>query len=353
MNILKRVCRILAILTAAAVLLCAVLVSVLISLNAAPKTAAHGTQSIEITDEGSALFEVKDGESSISVGRRLAEAGVIHNELLWNILSRLDRKFIKTGVYQIELPVNQIALHKILQEGRQKLLRVTVAEGLTLKKTAAIVENAGICKAEDFIAACADPAVLNEFKIHAANAEGFLYPDTYLFTAHYPANLVVKKMIGTFFQRLTEIGVDYERLNPVELYNKVILASIVEREYRDKEEAPVIAGVFQNRLNKRMRLESCATVEYIITEIEGKPHPARLFNQDTQKNHPYNTYVRAGLPPGPIASPGAVALGAAFFPASSEYLFFRVIDPDAGRHYFSKTFDDHIKAGELYLKRFR
>ncbi|MDR2098232.1 MAG: endolytic transglycosylase MltG, partial [Spirochaetaceae bacterium] len=111
-----------------------------------------------------------------------------------------------------------------------------------------------------------------------------------------------------------------------------------------------IAGVFQNRLERGMRLESCATVEYIITEIQGKPHPARLFNSDIQIQNPYNTYIRSGLPPGPIAAPGAVALKAAFTPENNEFLFFRVIDPGSGRHYFSKNFDEHIAAGDLFVK---
>jgi UPF0755 protein len=180
--------------------------------------------------------------------------------------------------------------------------------------------------------------------------EGYLYPDTYLFQANYPAELVVRKMADTFFIRLNELGIDGHSLEPWELYEKVTLASIIEREYRVAEEAAVIAGVFRNRLESGMRLESCATVEYIITEIEEKPHPWRLFNRDIQIQNPYNTYIRSGLPPGPIAAPGAVALNAAFSPENNDFLFFRVVDPVSGTHYFSKNFDEHIAAGELLVK---
>jgi UPF0755 protein len=160
-------------------------------------------------------------------------------------------------------------------------------------------------------------------------------------------------MADRFFIRLDEFGIDKSKLTPAELYEKITLASIIEREYRVEEEAAVIAAVFQNRLEHGMRLESCATVEYIITEIQGKPHPARLFNRDIQIQHPYNTYIRGGLPPGPIAAPGPVALKAAFSPARNDFLFFRVIDPASGRHYFSKNFDEHISAGELFVKGYR
>jgi UPF0755 protein len=180
--------------------------------------------------------------------------------------------------------------------------------------------------------------------------EGFLYPDTYLFPPNYPAPLVIKTMAETFFRRLAELGTDALDLSPEELYRKVILASIVEREYRVDEEAQLMAGVFYNRLHISMPLQSCATVEYVITEILGRPHPKVIYIKDTEIRNPYNTYVMSGLPPGPISAPGAVALNAVFNPIASDYLYFRLVDSAVGQHYFSRTFDDHIKAGLLYVK---
>jgi UPF0755 protein len=111
-----------------------------------------------------------------------------------------------------------------------------------------------------------------------------------------------------------------------------------------------MAGVFHNRLRITMPLQSCATVEYLITEIQEKPHPRQLFNSDIEQIHPFNTYVNGGLPPGPISLPGRTALDAAFHPAQTDYLYFRLVDEAAGRHYFSKTLDAHIKAGALFVK---
>ncbi|MDR2659955.1 MAG: endolytic transglycosylase MltG [Spirochaetaceae bacterium] len=331
-------------------LIAALAVGVMIYFNAAPSRAPADTEGVSIKSGGSAVIEIHEGESSGAVGRRLFEAGIIKNILFWNMLSRIESEYIKTGVYQIELPVSQLALHKVLRDGRQQLVRLTVPEGVTLRKTAAILEEAGICSADSFLYAAKDPALLEEYHIPGETMEGYLYPDTYLFQAQYPAELVVRKMADTFFNRLTELGIDISKLTPAELYEKVTFASIIEREYRDADEAAVIAGVFKNRMERGMRLESCATVEYIITEIQEKPHPRRLFNRDIQIQDPYNTYIRAGLPPGPIAAPGAVALKAAFAPANNDFLFFRVVDPESGRHYFSKNFDEHISAGELLLK---
>jgi UPF0755 protein len=160
--------------------------------------------------------------------------------------------------------------------------------------------------------------------------------------------MVVRAMVNNFFSRFQDLG--YQSPGGEELHRMVTLSSIIEREYRVDDEAALMAGVFFNRLGIGMALQSCATVEYVITEIQGRPHPEVLYNRDIEIRDPYNTYIRPGLPPGPISAPGRVALEAAFHPASSDYLYFRLTDAAAGKHYFSRTLDDHIKAGALYVK---
>jgi len=296
-------------------------------------------------------FEVARGESARSAGDRLADLGLIRSRLFWQLLCRYSEGQIKAGNYRIDIPSNSIAIYRLLVSGRQMLLRVTIPEGLTVGKTARLMENAGICPSDEFIAAAADPEIIGLYRIPGKSMEGYLYPDTYLFPSGYPAAKVVKTMADNFFSRIEKMDERIPLMPPDELNRLVILASIVEREYRLNEEAPVMAGVFRNRLDIGMALQSCATVEYIITEIQGKPHPEVLSTRDTEIRDPYNTYMRPGLPPGPIASPGEVALKAALDPAESEYLYFRLVDPNSGRHYFSRTLDDHIKAGRLYTKR--
>ena len=135
-----------------------------------------------------------------------------------------------------------------------------------------------------------------------------------------------------------------------EINRIVIMASIVEREYRMAEEAPRIAGVFLNRLRINMLLQSCATVQYIMTEIQGLPHPTVLLYRDLEVRNPYNTYMFRGLPPGPIAAPGLIALRATVYPETTDFLYFRLVDPAIGRHHFSRTFDEHLRVGRLYVK---
>jgi UPF0755 protein len=312
-----------------------------------PETEVDG---IRFDNENIVYLEVRKGESARSAGRRLEQAGIIRSGLFWQLLCRFDQDFIKTGTYLLEIPASQLTIHRLLVSGKQLLRRVTIPEGVTLKKMAAVYEEAGICGAEDFLAAASDPAILAEFRVPGATMEGYLFPDTYLFPVGYPAVQAVRAMAEVFFKRLAETDPAAPNLNPAELNRAVIIASIVEREYRVADEAPLMAGVFYNRLRIGMALQSCATVEYVITEIQGKPHPEVLYTRDTEIQNPYNTYIRPGLPPGPISAPGTAALAAALRPVASEYLYFRLTDAAAGRHYFSKTLDDHIRAGALYVK---
>jgi UPF0755 protein len=345
---------------AAALLLALAAFGLFLWVNAPPKTQAGFSPENPVRERGvrfeygdipeakSVLVEVNDGESSYAVGRRLERAGLIKSRFFWNVLARLDGAFVKTGTYRIDLPATQMAIRAALIDGRQLLFSVTIPEGVTLKKISLILENAGICGAGDFLAAASDSALLDEYRVPGKTMEGYLYPETYFFPGAFPAEKVVRTMADTFFKKIREIAPESKNLNPRELNDLVILASIVERECQVNDEAALMADVFLKRLEIGMPLESNATVEYVITEIQGKPHPVRQFNSDTEIRDPYNTYVIPGLPPGPIAAPGRNSLEAVFYPADTEYFFFRVIDPDTGRHYFSRTFEEHLRVGRNY-----
>ena len=120
----------------------------------------------------------------------------------------------------------------------------------------------------------------------------------------------------------------------------ITLASIIEREIKVDDERPLAASVFYNRIAQGMRLQSCATVQFILGERK-----AKLTNEETQIDSPYNTYINEGLPPAPIASPGMKSIEAAINPAQTDYLFF-VLTGDDGSHTFTSTYEDHLKAKE-------
>ena len=158
---------------------------------------------------------------------------------------------------------------------------------------------------------------------------------------------VIKVMAKNFFKQIENIpNIDKENF---ESLNKIVtLASIVEREYRIASEAKLIASVFSNRLRHNIGLYSCATIEYIITEIEGRPHPDVITYKDLSIDSPYNTYKWAGLPPGPISNPGKTALDAAANPAKTKYYFFRLVDNATGKHVFTENFSTHVNEGYIY-----
>lgn len=257
----------------------------------------------------------------------------------------------KSGVYEVSQSMEMLEVIRIFADGKQAFIKTSIPEGLTTKKIARILAENKVCKYEDFIAATSDRAVLEKFGINAANCEGYLFPDTYYFYPEMDAPEVVSMMVENFFTNLRMLdgqgdadGIDY---------TKLILASIVEREYRVDEEAPVIASVFINRMETGMGLESCATIEYIITEIQGKPHPDIITYKDLKIDSPYNTYKWSSLPPGPISNPGKVALSAVLNPAQTDFYYFTLTDSERGAHTFSRTLKAHARAtAEFRTKRF-
>lgn len=311
------------------------------NLPAAPETA------------GSSVFEIRKGESLSVIAGNLEKDGFIRSGLYLRLLSRKNGtgNSFKTGQYEISPAMTATEIHDLLVSGKGIMIKVTVPEGITLRKTAAILEEAGIVSAGDFITAASDRKILDRYGIKGETAEGFIFPDSYLFQKNVSAGSVLDIFLKTFFGKLGKVCPGYASLSSEELYDKVILASIVEREYRRAEEAPLIASVFTNRLKIGMSLASCATIEYIITEIQGKKHPEYITYADLEIKSPYNTYRNKGLPPGPISNPGIIALEAAVKPAESDYLFFLLKDRETGEHFFSKRFSDHSNAKILYLKK--
>ncbi len=300
------------------------------------------------------LFTVEDGDTLSSIAGNLKENDLIRSSLLLKIWSRImgTAGDLKKGLYRIEPDFTIIEIHDLIISGKQQLYSITIAPGWTIPKIAEEFENSGITDSAVFITLCQSGEFIRSigFSETIESLEGFIFPDTYLFPLDYPAEKVILHIINNFLGFLEEIYPDHRKLSDEDLYDKVILASIIEREYRAEDEAATIASVFYNRLAINMPLQSCATVVYVITEIQNKPHPDNLLFRDLEINSPFNTYLHTGLPPAPISNPGKTALSAVFFPEATEYLFFLVKDPSEGRHYFSKNFFEHSAAHKIYLK---
>lgn len=292
-------------------------------------------------------FEVPSGESVRSIASKLAEKKLIKSQSAFYFASRFPLLIfsdhvpvMKSGVYEVSSAMSAREIIFLLESGKQEYIKTVIPEGLTLKKIAEALEEKGVCSKDDFFNEAHNPNNLEKYQIPSTDFQGFLFPDTYNFTPKMEAKKVLFMMADNFFAHISKIP-ELKGKSPAEFYPVLILASIVEREYRSADEAPLIASVFLNRISDGSGLYSCATIEYIITEIQGKPHPDVITYDDLKINSPYNTYKWAGLPPGPISNPGMVALKAAAEPAKTDYRFFVLKGDGSGKHNFSRTFSEH------------
>lgn len=257
-------------------------------------------------------------------------------------------------------------LTELLRKPAVEQFRVTIPEGKHHLQIAEIIEKAGGPPAEQFIAAVRDPNLLAQLNISAANAEGYLFPDTYVFRLGVSAKSVVQRLVARHGQVYDDLARDYRpaimRLRREQGWNHrevVTLASIVEKETGAAEERPLIAGVFLNRLRfasfKPKLLQTDPTIIYGCTVAVVKSEACRGFEGRIRRIHlrdkenPYNTYTHVGLPPGPISNPGRAAMEAVLAPEKSRYLYFVAKNPR--RHYFSKSRAEHERAVEKYIRQ--
>lgn len=277
------------------------------------------------------LIDVPRGTSTRELALRLAEAGVIERPE-WLLAARAIafRSRIQAGEYEFARPDSPAGVLARLARGDVYLRELMIPEGSTIFDIAERTERAGFAKAEAMLAV-------------ARPLEGYLFPATYRFPKGVSAQQIVRAMQDRFKQTWRELGGKEPPSKDV-----VTLASLVEKEAVVAEDRPLIAGVFRNRLAKGMTLDCDPTVMYAAM-LEGKWR-GTIYRSDLDRQHPYNTYRNKGLPPGPIASPGADSLRAALNPAETSYVFF-VANPDrSGRHIFSKTMAEHNRAVAQYRR---
>lgn len=295
--------------------------------------------------------EVPSGTSTKKIASTLKNEGLVRSQFFFYAASKFPFVFgrktpylLKSGVYEISPNMSVSQILSELESGHQEYARTVIPEGLTVSKIAEILDEKGVCRKQDFMLASRNYSLLQKYQIPASSFEGFLFPDTYFFTPSMKAATVIEMMADNFLKKTVGIP-EFNGKTPSEYYDILILASVVEREYRVAGEAPLIASVFKNRIEKNIGLYSCATIEYIITEILGKPHPDVITYDDLKIDSPYNTYKWAGLPPSPISNPGLVALKAAANPPKTDYYYFTLTDEASGTHTFSRSFSSHTRAG--------
>lgn len=305
---------------------------------------------VDVAEPGSPVqVEIPTGSGTGAIAEMLAEAGVIENAAMFRLKARLDKidGELRSGIYEMTTRMEYDAVVEQLLAGPPvKYTTVTIPEGLTVEQIAARVEQTtGIPASEITALALGQAAVFVTGHPYLSDAyngslEGYLFPKTYRVVEGSTANDVIELMLDQFDTELATVDLTYPTSRGMTLHQVVTLASMVEREARVADERPLVSSVIYNRLDRGMRLEIDATIEYVI-----KKNRPRLLNKDLEIDSPYNTYRTDGLPPGPIASPGLASLQAAATPAKTDYLYYVLTSAD-GSHTFTETYDEFLRAKE-------
>ncbi len=286
-------------------------------------------------------FVIARGETAGEIAKRLEQEGIIRSALAFDfILYDTEREnALQSGTYTVSPALTPRDLAKLFEKAPGEQIVLRIIDGWRLMEIATAVNKAFPSISSDaFIAA----AVVGDRKNTVLTGldaktplEGYLFPDTYFMRPDVTAAQIVDVLLDTFERKVgaTLRAASAER--KVAIYDIVKLASIVEREARDRNESPTIAGVYTNRLKIGMKLDADPTIQYAIGEWR------ELSLDDLRLDSPYNTYLYPGLPPTPIANPGVAALEGAAKPADVPYFYFVAKSDGTGGHAFAVTLEEH------------
>jgi peptidoglycan lytic transglycosylase G len=292
------------------------------------------------------LVRIVFGASFTEIARTLEAQGIVADAGQLKLLARWREVAgrVKAGEYAFDQAAVPAAILARLVAGDVIRYRFTVPEGLTLREIADRFQAEERGQADRFLTLAQDPVFCRGLGLSVPTLEGYLFPETYLITGGMTEEQLIQTMVCEFNRRLTpEIAAGAKQQN-LDRHQLVILASIIQKEAGIRDEMPLIASVFHNRLRKGIPLQADPTVIYGIDNFDGN-----LTRKHLKKATPYNTYQMRGLPAGPIANPGEDALRAAAFPATTDYLFF--VARGDGTHAFSKNLSAHNAMVRKYQLR--
>ncbi len=290
------------------------------------------------------------GSGSIAMARALEQAGVIRYAWqFWLERALHPSAKLAAGEYKFEDAASVSAVFGRIARGDVYYFEFSVPEGSNIFDIARLAEAAGAMPAQDFLKAAENPMSIRDLDPAAPTLEGYLFPATYRLSHSTTAAELCQLMTAQFRRQWKKLLEGQPTGQSAKLsadpHRAVTLASLVERETPFAQERPLIAGVFVNRLNLSMRLECDPTTIYAA--LLDHRYRGAIHRSDLESRNPYNTYRNPGLPPGPIANPGAESLTAALHPAETKYLYF-VAKPSGGGHQFSATLAEHDKAVRAY-----
>ena len=282
---------------------------------------------------GQTFVLLPPGSTTHRIAAELNKDGIIRSEkafVMWHYLHH--KRSLKAGEYLFEKTASLKEIHDRLARGDIYVHTVVIPEGYTMFDIADAVEQAKLGTRDEFLKiAQSETSLIQDLAPEAKSLEGYLFPDTYEFTRTQSMHDIVTAMVHHFRQVANAIGLNSD------VHQTVTMASIVEKETAVPEERPAVAGVYYNRLQKRMALDADPSVIY--AELLAGCYKGALHHADMSMNSPYNTYRFPGLPPGPIANPGRSSLEAAMHPGVGDYLYF-VADGN-GHHRFARNLEEH------------
>ncbi len=298
---------------------------------------------------GKAEFKVNAGKSVSTIAGELKANGIIKRKwsflLGYRLFSRSQS--IKAGEYLIETPASAKEVLHILIEGKVALFPITIPEGLTRLEIAEHLASEYSFSKEEILTASFNTAIISGWDNQAENLEGYLFPETYYFPRGVSETEIVERMTSQFKMLFSDTWKKRAQELGMTIREVVILGSLIEKETSLPEERELVSAVFHNRLRIGMKLDCDPTIVYALKQTGD--YKGKLGYKDLKLDSPYNSYLHRGLPPGPIANPGAGSLKAALYSADVKYLYF--VSKNDGSHYFSQTLREHQNAVNQYQKR--
>lgn len=293
-----------------------------------------------------AFFEVEKGWQVQRIAEELKKNGLNPNKLAFLTAYRLyfSDSTLKAGEYEILPGMTIKELLRKMAAGKCFLMPLTIPEGLDLDDIHNHLQKNFPNQAVEFQLAAKNTSLISDLDPIAKDLEGYLFPETYYLPRKASGQELVQAMVSQF-RRIFE-GNKRQQANELRMTVRevVILASLIEKETAVKEEKPLVSAVFHNRMRMGMKLDCDPTVVYALKKDDR--YLGRLLIKDLTYPSPYNTYLYAGLPPGPICSPGLDSIEAALNPAPEKYIYF--VSQNDGRHHFSSSYDEHLRAVRKY-----
>ncbi|HWT66926.1 MAG TPA: endolytic transglycosylase MltG [Terracidiphilus sp.] len=290
------------------------------------------------------FVEIPAGSSATRIGRLLEASGIVRTRYAFDAVRIWKHGTLRAGEYRFDHPASVFEVYGRIQHGDVYTKTVVVPEGSTMFDIAARLEEAGLGTREEFLqAAVRDTNLIADIDPRAKSLEGYLFPDTYHLPRRSSADQIAAAMAHRFRQEAEKLGLK-DNVRSV-----VTLASLVERESALDTERPLVASVFENRLAKQMPLMTDPSVIYGL-QLQHEWRGA-IYASDLKRDTPYNTYLHAGMPPGPIANPGVPSLRAAMEPAHTGYLYFVAAGKNPqGHSLFAETLEEHNRNVAGYRK---